>query len=447
MVALGILQQKLPHVFDKLQEIYEYCVGSRENIELIIENNGVVREEKIREMIPGLGQQEWDFVTRFLISRFDIKKDYEKNVYSINNCLDPAKALNFRLSSDYVYKSYFRIEEPMVPISEDEIREFEKVLKNEEQVKVLIKQLIESNKLASLLYVYAGHDLYEDEQVEAAYFHAIIFISTMEFPDISNFNNEKNFSPVRETMYVRLYNCLSHYILKILNDRSQYGKIGKDRIARCLLPSLRTLPDNVYILSKLIDHDRMYPNTDDRICDKAFFDCENFTEIKNLFFEKIKDFVVKGKLTNHVEFFNIFRCWMFLLKENKKDVFFEEFKSACVGLLKNSVFVVQMLRFFCNDNRSDADLSDELEVTVKIDKLEKYFGVGASEVILQTIENASKIDLYNFHAFLSLQYAIKQRSQNMDYSIEEQKRYLLSYCKTEDYRDLRKLKVDESLRC
>ena len=32
MVALGILQQKLPHVFKKLKEIYEYYVGSCENI-------------------------------------------------------------------------------------------------------------------------------------------------------------------------------------------------------------------------------------------------------------------------------------------------------------------------------------------------------------------------------------------------------------------------------
>jgi hypothetical protein len=37
--------------------------------------------------------------------------------------------------------------------------------------------------------------------------------------------------------------------------------------------------------------------------------------------------------------------------------------------------------------------------------------------------------------------------QNMDYSNKEQKRYLLAYCKTEDYREARKVKVDESLRC
>ena len=230
-----------------------------------------------------------------------------------------------------------------------------------------------------------------------------------------------------------------------MNDRSQYGKIGKDRIARCLLPSLRTIPDNVYILSKLIAHDSLYSNRHDRIYDNAFFDNENFTEIKNLFFEKIKDFVAKGKLTNHVEFFNIFKYWKILLRENEKDEFFKEFKSVCSGFLENSVFVVRMLRFFCNDNRNDADLSDELEVTVKIDELEKYLGVGACEVILQTIENTSRIDLYNFHAFISLRYAINQRSQNMDYSIEDQKRYLLSYCKTEDYREARKVKVDESL--
>lgn len=447
MIALDILKLKNPIVYSRLPRLYWLFVESHFSSNAYLEDNGGIKEEILKRRFPELNDNDWRVLVQFMSKRLDVKKNSNGVAFAINSPQSPEKVLNYRLASSLNFNDYFLIGGGQNIIAEDDMRVFYEKIKNAEYPKDLISRLDSTNELVILLYALEAQELFRNDMMERAYLKTLVEMSALslqnaQLPEVYELWGGWGAT----TVYTRIYRCILFYLNKMLEERNQTREVRREKLERILLPILQEVIDDVYIISEFLGHDKQYPVTEESVYYKAIFTLKNREKVEELFLDKIPSFVASGKLACHPNFFEIFRCWKILLREKGGAEQMEKFKEVCGSLLKDVDFVVRMLIFFCKDNRVSSAADEQLEVQINLEELEKYLGDSACNEIYRTLEDANKLDLYNYHAYISLRFVLDAKQKGVSCSIEAQRENLLSYIKTKEYKEERASRVDESLR-
>lgn len=447
MLALNILRLKHPIVYSILPKLYWLFVESHFSTNAYLEDNGGIKEEVLKRRFPELNDNDWQELIQFMSQRLDIKKSSNGVTFVIYSPQSSEKVLNYRLASSLNFNDYFLLGNGQNIVAEDDMKAFLEKIKNVEYPKDLISRLDSTNELVILLYALEAQELFRNDMMERAYLKTLVEMSALSLQNAQLPESYELWGGWgATTVYTRIYRCLLFYLNKMLEARNQTREVRREKLERILMPILQEVIDDVYIISEFLGHDKQYPVTDESVYYKAIFTLKNRQKVEELFLDKIPSFVASGKLVCHPNFFEIFRCWKILLRENGGAEQMEKFKEVCGSLLKDVDFVLRMMMFFCKDNRASSAADEQLEVEINVEEVEKYLGDSACNEIYRTLENASSLDLYNYHAYISLRFVLNAKQKGMPCSIEAQREYHLSYTKTKEYKEERAAKVDESLR-
>lgn len=388
-------------------------------------------------------------VHRFLQDVVGIVRTGTQNEkYRLGNPQSTDLLRDYRLASLYCIGNYFLSETEDIQLSQDEVESFLSCVRNGDIPIDLIYKLNDEKRLPYLLYALENQPLFDMRQGSDCYMRTLIHLSTMQ---LNNVILPEAYEPTaffgRTGIYPRIFRCLLFYCVKIkqgiMSGNVYYGE-RIPHVSKVLFSILRDVEDDVYVLSEFIAHD------DKRHCGfevdyDALFDKNDYERLKELYLDRIEQFQGAGKLVPHPEFFDLFRTWTILLEHQGSDGRRQRFRSVCLSMLGDSIAVTKMLVFFVQDNRSSGSVSDQLEVWICIDRFQKFFGLDKLQDLLATLESLQSLDLYAFHALISLRYVVDGIRNNRTLDVEQQKEHLLKYIATDDYVRERREKVrDES---
>lgn len=443
MLALIVLRLKMPDAYNRLRTVYWKVVNAYSPFEEL----AGVPESCIRGLLPKLAPSELEFLNAFMERRLGIVYNGDKKMYSAPSPDASEKILKYRLSSALNFDEYFLFTKDGRVINEDDQSAFLNAIAKGEYPESLIKRLDNAGTLPMLLYALEAQDVHTDEKIMASYLHALVRLSSEKIQNHqSAVQDGSAYFGARTSIYARIFRCILRYLEKI-KQRMMSGECFegvKDAAGEVLMPALRDVQRDVFMLARMLEHDAAnHKSPDVRVFDELFSKT-HYEEMVELFLARIPEFASSGDLLIHPEFFRIFRTWLFWLKHKNEARLLKIFQKACLPKFENAENVCKIIPFFAADNTVNGSISDQLEVEVKMEMIEQFFGKSGADKILAALKKAEKLDVYSFHFYLSLRWAIKTMKEGASYSIDDQRKYLLSYIGTRQYNEERKAKVDES---
>lgn len=444
MIALIVVRLMMPDVYNKLRTVYWKVVNAYSPFEEL----AGVPESCIRGLFPSLAPAELEFWNVFMERRLGVVYNDKKKVYSVFRPDAPEKVLGYRLASALNFDEYFLFDKDERVINEDDKTSFLDAIEKGVYPETLIKRLDREGSFPMLLYALRAQDVHANEKIMRSYLYALVRLSSEELKNGKLIDQrEKSASGGGASIYERVFGCILSYLEKIrqkIMSDSGLGVVNKSATGTVLMPILRDVSTDVFVVARLLEYDAPNHKSSDVKEVDELFPGEDYEEMVNLFLERIPVFASNGRLFAHPEFFRICRTWLFWLKKKDDARLFKLFRKACLPLLENTENACKIIPFFGVDNTMSGFLSDQLEVGVVMEKIEKFFGKAGAEKILLVLKKADKLDLYSFHFYLSLRWAIKAKKEGVPYSVDDQGKFLLLYIGTPQYNDERKAKVDES---
>lgn len=444
MLALVVLRLKMPDAYNRLRMIYWKVVNAYSPFEEMIG----IPESYIRDLSPKFSTDELAFLNAFMERRLGIVYNADKKMYSVSHPDASEKVLKYRLASAFNFDEYFLFTKDERVISEDDKVRFLRAIEEGVYPESLIKRFDDDGSLSKLLYALEAQDTHADKKVMLSYLHTLVKLSSEKLNSALIVQDEASYFGGQTSIYTRVVRCVLRYLerdKKRLMSGDVSEAVRKDAVGGVLMPSLRDIPNDLLMLALLLEHDAVHHKSADvRELDELFSKTD-YEEMVKLFLDRIPDFTSRGDLFAHPEFFRIFRTWLFWLKKKNEEHLFKAFRKACLTELEGAKNVCKIIPFFAIDNTVYGSISDQLEVEVKMEMIEQFFGKSGAEKILTALKKAEKLDLYSFHFFLSLRWAIKTKKVGLSFSDEEQKKFLLGYIGTSQYIEERKSRVDESI--
>ena len=373
-----------------------------------------------------------------------VRAGTQNDKYRLNNPLDTELLRNYRLASLYCIGNYFLSETEDVQLPQDEVESFLSNVRNGDIPIDLLCKLDNENRLPYLLYAFENQPLFAKRHESDCYMRTLIRLSTMQ---LNNVILPDAYEPTaffgRTGIYPRIFRCLLLYCMKIkqgiMSANAYYGE-SPSYVSKVLFPILKDIEEDVYVLSGFIAHDNNHHRGSEVDCD-AFFAEDDYAQLKEMYLDRIAQFQRTGKLVPHPEFFDLFRTWTILLEHEGSDNRMQTFRSVCLSMLRDSVAATKVLVFFAKDNRLSGSLSDQLEVCIDSGRFEKFWGVDMLPILYETLESQQSLDLYSFHALISLRYVVDELKNGRHCDLEQQKAHLLEYVKTNGYWRERKSRV------
>ena len=372
-----------------------------------------------------------DLVERFLIERLGITHSgggvYDKDPvkYKLDKPYDPELMLHYRLASAASFRHYFLIEEEAGRLSQDDVKDFLSEVNAARIPKDIIRRLDESEMLPQLLYALESEKMLPTKAASDCYIKTLIYMANLPLKNLAMPPEYQNWF-FTQSIYVGICRCLLFYCndikARIMNEKKIYGE-NIERIGELLLSLLKDSFD-VVLTSHLIGYDKKYHEKGMSVSwYDALFSLEEYEVLRRMFLDRIEIFQREGRLTGHVEFFDLFRCWRILLREYDEPVLNDKFKDACLPMTGDVQSINQMIRFFCDDTELSG-IQSELIVAIRLDSLTDAFGKKGVKSIVSTLESTPLLPEYTYKALVSLRWALKQKKAKKPYGKEDQMKQL-----------------------
>lgn len=425
LLALTVMEICEPDLYANLWEGY---MGLLHDSWRYFGSDNGLSEQWMEEHFFRHAKGKRDLVEKFLSEHLGVAhsggRPYDKNPllkYKLENPRDPELMLNYRLASATSFPHYFILEEEPGHLSQNDVEEFIGTVKTGRIPENIIRRLDESGILPQLLYALEAEKMFPTEQVSNCYIKTLIYMASLPLRNISFPSEYQNWFG-SQSIYVGVYRCLLFYckdiMTHIMNEKKVYGK-KVDRIGALLLPLLKNNFD-VVLTAHLIGYDSKYHERwTSELSYSAFFSHEEYEELRKMFLDRIEKFQRNGCLVEHVEFFDLFRCWRILLREYSDTTLNDRFKSACLPMTHDVHAINQMIQFFCDDNRR-TDIHSELIVAIRLDELADSFGEKGVKSIVETLELVVQVPIYTYKALVALRWALEQKESRKPYDKEEQ---------------------------
>lgn len=444
MLSLGMLRLRMPDVYKVLPILYWSVVKASSPFD----DSQRVDLNFVKDVLPKLESADFDFVMKFMETRLGFYYDSSRKSYLINRPSSPDRLIGYRMSSALVFDDYFQVDAHEKLLPEDDLREFLRAIDGGRYPEELIARLNDDGSISKLLYALEATDAHVNELQVRSYLSALIRMSNENLRDVSlpvGYESPLLGDPF--SVYRRIYRCLLIYMTKLKKQLMEGRRIGKitENVGDFLLPILRESGGGVFVLGCLIEDDWRHHREDGTVDVDATFSDSEFEGAIKLFFDLIPEFTKDGNLIAHVEFFRIIRTWLALLKKKGKNSDLKLFRARCGVYLEDVHNIYKIIAFFAKDNKLSGSLSDQLEVEVDLPLMAFYFGESAAKKVLATLKTAPKMNLYFFHFYLSLRWAVEEKRKGNPCSVEEQGKALLEYIGSPLYKKERSQKVDETL--
>lgn len=347
--------------------------------------------------------------------------DQKPKTYRLANARDPALLLNYRLASEYCFQNYFLMEIEDAQLPQDEMEHF---LAEIQQCKIPEEQLKELDKrgqLPFLLFALESVKTFKTRDVSACYMRTLIRLATWRLrPVVLPDKYESGFG-IKFSVYVRIYRCLLFYCQDVKSEIMRDADfVGVKRVGKLLLPLLQDEGD-VVISAHMIRYDLKHHRASGVDWD-AFFDDEEYEELKKFYLEEIGRLQKSDGLFHHPEFFDLFRCWMNLLREYDDVMLYKKFGELCASVVDDGTALCNVMKFFADDNRLSGAFN-KLVVSARLDELCNHFGEPFVEKILNRMETMRGLDEYDSKFRASLRWAMNCKKQGLPYGREDQEKH------------------------
>ena len=314
-------------------------------------------------------------------------KDYQ---YKLEYTDSADKILGYRLSSRLCFGGYFLSEFDDVQMSQEKVIAFLDSIENMEFPEKVIRDLDGAKQLIFTMYALDAQDLFGNEKVSEFYIRTLVRMGEMKLGsaplpvavgsvDLSNRN-----------VYDRIFITLSRYCLKLKTKfMTEYAHGQSDmvehRVGDVVRPILES-EDGLTMLCHFIELDASrHENLNHEDAD-AWFSNHDYEAIETLYVKRVTQRQLSEGLSCHVSFFDLFRCWINILKKSDNVQWISEFSRANNKWLSDYTALSKILIFFSNDLR--AAQNNPSNLTVDKVRLEKFFSMEQIKRIRHTLENA-----------------------------------------------------------
>ena len=196
-------------------------------------------------------------------------------------------------------------------------------------------------------------------------------------------------SVIGEVQYFSDWNVYSRVFLAILRygeklTRTYDGGVKRKSDVGAMLFSILKRENSVMMLCKFIALDREKHEKPQSGIGEAWFSDSEYDEMKKLYCERIAALQLADGIVTHASFFDLFRCWVMLLREIDDEMLYREFSETNNKYITDYGALSKMLVFFAKDERAARD--DLLAYAIDVDRMERFWTQEQIATIKATLE-------------------------------------------------------------